>query len=287
MARRIIPLSLFLLLASPSMAQTQAVKPIKSIKVIKPAPKPKVAPASSSSTVRQGTQATRKVGQGGRTSSGGRAYGPMILTTPLPQNQGFRDAHIPPAELNGDALLSRMEQDRKLKACQADFGKWTGRVEAKSLWATGSDVDEIYGSISVGQVSGAVYSNTRMKPGEGWGKMQLWASKKNVNLGDERQTGLSTITLQTTSPASAISIYFDLHDEDDGRGGSNDESFLINEALGAYDNYRRFEFTVPPCSQNPEFEKTWRETISARDDGSGGSNEVFLDVKVHVWRLYP
>jgi hypothetical protein len=119
------------------------------------------------------------------------------------------------------------------------------------------------------------------------GKMQLWASKKNENLGDERQTGLSTITLQTTSPASAISIYFNLHDEDDGRGGSNDESFLINEALGAYDNYRRFEFTVPPCSQNPEFEKTWCETISARDDGRGGSNEVFLDVKVHVWRLYP
>lgn len=221
--------------------------------------------------------------------SGGKAYGPMILTTPIPKKQGMPNIKVAPARINPQATAAALEQQekaRKLAACNADRGQWWGTVQAKSLWATGSDVDEIYGSIMVGDISGATFSNSYMNTGQGWGRRQLWASKDNVNLGKTRQTHLSTITIRSPNPVSALSIAFNLRDEDDGRGGSNDEFFYIGDARSIYDNFRRYEFYVPPCAQNAEFQQEWREIIATHAYGSSASNKVFLEVRVRVWRLY-
>ena len=73
-----------------------------------------------------------------------------------------------------------------------------------------------------------------------------------------------------------------LTDEDDGRGGSNDDSFFLNGINWNQKNYQSFQFHVPDCNQ-PYFSKEWRSSIVGYASSSR-SNYVTLDVRVKVWR---
>jgi len=198
-----------------------------------------------------------------------------------------------PSAAVGEALRKRQEEariqqekNRKLELCKASGGRWVARVKGISLSASGSDVDEIYGKISVGDISNATFSSSYRSTRQDWGNHEIWASRDNFNLGRDKPN-LSTVTISSTTPISAIRVNMSLYDEDDGRGGSNDEFFYLENNTSIYTNSRNFDVYVPPCWQRAEFSQSSQVQMVGRPMGSASSNRVTLFVRVEISRTYP
>lgn len=178
---------------------------------------------------------------------------------------------------------AKREANRKRDACRADSA-WTAKVKGLSLSATGSDVDEIYGAISVSSDVTASISSSYHNYAEGWGANELWASKRNTNIGRGDVKSLSTVTISSIG-RGFIHILLYLFDEDDGRGGVNDEFFYMDGRQSRDSNYHAFKFDVPDCNQ-PEFQRIWSTVIVGRTRPPS-NDQVFLHVHVEASRFYP
>lgn len=267
-----MPISSLLIVASLAAQQSAPVlRPIKPVNpLVRPLAKP--TPVPKSNTVRQ-------------LSDGFRPLERIVL--PAPRER----AKLAPAV--GEALRKRQEaarieqeKNRKLELCKANGGRWIAKVKGISLSASGSDVDEIYGKISIGDISNATFSSSFKSSRQGWGNHEIWASKDNFNLGRDKPH-LSTVTISSTTAISAIRIVMGLYDEDDGRGGSNDEFFFLENNTSSYTNSRNFDVYVPPCWQSAEFSQSTQMQMVGRPMGSASSNRVTLFVRVEISRLYP
>ena len=196
-------------------------------------------------------------------------------------------------------LLSAEEtrQRRRIAKCKANGGEWFIVVRPVSLIASGSDVDELYGSIYAvaGNLGGSarnVHSNIRQVREGGRVKRpssDLWWSPDNANVGRDGGQGLATITITMrgqvdqrarSNVGDGVSIYFAVKDEDDGRGGSNDERFVVTRPNTPGNAYR-IATDMPSCEDSPNFSRAARITINTR---SNGDNRLNLSVHVRWFR---
>lgn len=267
-----MPISALIMMASLAAAQQPApvLRPIKPVKPLVP-PLAKPTPVPKAQMARPLPNALQP------------------QTRPVLPRLGERPKLSPAV---GEALRKRQEEariqkekDRKLGICNATGGRWIAKVKGISLSASGSDVDEIYGKISVGDISNATFSSSFRSTRQDWGNHEIWASKDNFNLGRDKPN-LSTVTISSTTPISAIRVNMSLYDEDDGRGGSNDEFFYLENNTSIYTNSRSFDVYVPPCWQSPEFSQVAQVQMIGRPMGSASSNRVTLFVRVEISRVY-
>jgi len=205
-----------------------------------------------------------------------------------------------PAKPVGDLLVKKVvplkpplsEHDRKVAACKAAKGAWQVEVRGVKLSAKGSDVDEIYGSIYVSNTGGGVYHSAR--GGTGWQRNYLWASNDNVNL--EGNPNIYFPRLQITNIYGGerynakVRVHFKLYDEDDGRGGSNDEFFIASGPIGANkgaDNSLEYKYLITDCDEQPEFSRGFQETMFGMPYGQGEKNKVTFVFTLRAFREFP
>lgn len=194
------------------------------------------------------------------------------------QEQAARDQ-----QKREEAIRDQTALEEAQTRCRANSGEWFAEIDGISLSAAGSDVDEIYGTIEVyGPANTRYLNNTRRAVHKAWLHRMIWASKENVNIGQETQRDLSTVLISSKSNIGEVQVHMFLTDEDDGRGGSNDDSFFLDGINSFQKNYRSFQFHVPDCHQ-PSFSREWRSVMVAYASSSR-SNSVTLEVRVKVWR---
>lgn len=230
----------------------------------------------SQPTTRMPTKSGTSCGRQGRTCSDDERQ--ALMRREAEHYRADRAAYL--AEQEAQA---KREADRKRRACQADGGAWTAKIKGISMIATGSDVDEIYGKISVLSNAGDYVSGTTRKPAEDWGHREIWASKQSVNIGRDGVKGLATFTVRSRGPGH-VTIAMNLYDEDDGRGGPNDDFFYLSNVENRHLNHHHFHFLASGCS-TPEFQRIWRTTIVGRTRPPS-NDQVFLHVYVEVSRFY-
>lgn len=205
-----------------------------------------------------------------------------------------------PAKPAGDMLVKKVvplkppisEHDRKVAACKAAKGAWQVEVRGVKLSAKGSDVDEIYGSIYVSNTGGGVYHSAR--GGTGWQRNYLWASNDNVNL--EGNPNIYFPRLQITNIYGGerynakVRVHFKLYDEDDGRGGSNDEFFTASGPIGSTrgaDNSLEYKYLITDCDEQPEFSRGFQETMFGMPYGQGEKNKITFVFTIRAFREFP
>lgn len=159
------------------------------------------------------------------------------------------------------------------------------------MTASGSDVDELYGTIwavASNQGRQAIsYSSSHASRREGGAiqraKTDIWFSPENANVG----RGLATITIgmrgqatarDVSTQADSVRIRFGVKDEDDGRGGGNDEVFVLT--TGGEAGYP-IKTPMPGREEAPEFTREARLTLHAR---SNGNNRLNLTLHVRWYR---
>lgn len=277
-----IALTLLALAANPVDASGQTLaRPIKPL--ARPTPRPTLTPGSI--ILRQGTPP--------------RASTPApIARTKAPADRGVLIRR--PARPVGDMLVKNVvplkpplsEHDRKVAACKAAKGAWQVEVRGVKLSAKGSDVDEIYGSIYVSNTGGGVYHSAR--GGTGWQRNYLWASNDNVNL--EGNPNIYFPRLQITNIYGGerynakVRVHFKLYDEDDGRGGSNDEFFIASGPIGANkgaDNSLEYKYLITDCDEQPEFSRGFQETMFGMPYGQGEKNKITFVFTLRAFREFP
>lgn len=200
---------------------------------------------------------------------------------------------VKPLVVIGPKLVRMLSvAERKLAKCQADRGAWTVSVKAVEMRASGSDVDELYGSIYVSANAAQEYHNTARIAGGA--PNTIWSSVANQDIGANGATGLSTVTTNKagyvesfsggrTTTGDYVKVHFNVYDEDDGRGGPNDERFIVDEKVPA-ENATLIPTPMPSCEVSPEHVGETRRLLLAR---SNGNNLITLRLIVRWSRTYP
>lgn len=190
--------------------------------------------------------------------------------------------------------------ERKLARCRAEEGRWILEVKGDRMSGSGSDVDEIYGTITVlaANLGMRVPNWTNLSPRPGGQTFDLWHTAKNRNIGKYDATDFSTVRFSMEGKTPRYSsnngnvaslddhytIIVRLWDEDDGRGGGNDERFTIDKRVSG----KEYEFSTKThptsCEESPEFDRraTKLAPLLSNDD-----NVLNLTVSAHWYRLYP
>lgn len=278
-----IALTLLALASHPIEVAAQVLaKPIKSLP--KPTPRPTLTPGSvTSGSVPQPRPSTTAPVAQGRVPLGG---GVSIRKPVKPVGGTILVKQVVPLK----PPLS--EHDRKVAACKAAKGAWRVEIRGVKLSAKGSDVDEIYGSIYVSNTGGGVYHNQR--GGTDWQSNYLWASKDNVNL--EGSPNIYFPRLQITNIYGGerynakVRVHFKLYDEDDGRGGSNDEFFTASGPIGSTrgaDNSLEYKYLITDCDEQPEFSRGFQETMFGMPYGQGEKNKITFVFTIRAFREFP
>jgi hypothetical protein len=190
------------------------------------------------------------------------------------------------------AAAAKATRDRKIAACKAANGAWSAEVRARELYGTGSDVDEIYGHIYATASDGGTYDTSHRAPG--WTPNDLWSTNnKNIDLGPPiHLTQFPPMPIRNLAGAQAhlakIYVHLDLHDEDDGRGGPNDETFLVLPSIGysrGPANSMVVSYYIKSCEEEPEFRSGsyYHLTAFPRND----SNQLTFDFSVMFKREFP
>ncbi|WP_439603881.1 hypothetical protein [Shinella sp.] len=191
-------------------------------------------------------------------------------------------------------------REAQIDNCVANGGKWYVVIRPVTLTATGSDVDELYGRISLfarryGQYPLSHYSSIASVTNWNGDRRiyDIWYSKENSNIGKFGGKNLATITITmegTTKlrypdqQANYLDISLYVSDEDGARGGSDDEHFrLSNSNHTTYDGeliYRIYT-PEPSCFDAPVFAYEKRVTVNAH---SNGNNRMSLNLHVKWFR---
>lgn len=236
-----------------------------------------------------------------------------------PGSQKVLDPHDIPRPIVSDRVREEIEQRRKEReAAEAEAEAERARLQAEeehrlymervrnaplyvnvnlvNLTGNGSDVDEIYGTLSVDVVGfdrrlGDVLSPKQEYPNSAFNLLDI-SGAIDVSDGKVHPTGgrrLPGCTIRVSPPIGAfatLSVTSRLIDEDDGRDGGrgNDEMFYFSRSNNNVMNFTtKVSLNVPDCEETPVFKRELRQVFTMYS-GHLGRNRLFARIRVRWWR---
>lgn len=219
-----------------------------------------------------------------------------VQTPPPAPKAGSERLKARPATQLPERKLLITEEDRRqnrIRKCKQTGGAWTIYVKGLKMTASGSDVDELYGTIyaiASNQGGGAkAYRSTVIRTAADGGRTRpknaIWFSHVNANVGRDGGKSLAQITIEMRGQPDrhtrstlddGVSIDFAVMDEDGGRGGSDDDAFLLTRGSQSTNSYF-ISTRAPSCEDAPDFDRNMRTVLPAK---SKGNNVLDLHVSV-------